>query len=119
MCEDVEKNDIVCTTLFFLICVLLEYVLTVTREYSSLQGHGESVISDRLWKMEQVSDFLVSKALELHYPTEHKPYGCGQNIHKIHWESHLLPEQSQRCAGAVVQIFKSFIWIHVRHECTA
>jgi hypothetical protein len=42
--------------------------------------------------MGQVSDFLVSKALELHNPTKHNTYGCGQNIHKIHWESHLLPE---------------------------
>jgi hypothetical protein len=36
--------------------------------------------------------FLVSRALELHDPTKHNKYGCGQNIHKIHWESHLLPE---------------------------
>jgi hypothetical protein len=42
--------------------------------------------------MGQVSDLLVSRALELHHPTEHKTYGCGQNIHKIHWESLLLPE---------------------------
>jgi hypothetical protein len=42
--------------------------------------------------MGQVSDFLVSRASELHDPTEHNTYGCGQNIHKIHWESHLLPE---------------------------
>jgi len=45
-----------------------------------------------LWKIGQVSDFIVSRALELHNPTKHNTYGCGQNIHKIHWESHLLPE---------------------------
>jgi len=42
--------------------------------------------------MGQVSHFLVSRALELHHPTEHKTYGFGQNIHKIHWESLLLSE---------------------------
>jgi hypothetical protein len=41
--------------------------------------------------MGQVSDFLVSRALELRDPTKHNTCGCGQNIHKIHWESHLLP----------------------------
>jgi hypothetical protein len=50
-----------------------------------------------------VSDFIVSTALELQIPTKHKTYGCGQNIHKIHWESHLLSKQ--RCAGDVVQTF--------------
>jgi hypothetical protein len=42
--------------------------------------------------MGQVSDLQVSRALELHDPTKHNTYDCGQNIHKIQWESHLLPE---------------------------
>lgn len=90
--------------------MLLEYVSTVAREYSSLQGHGGSVSCDRLWKMEQVSDFLVSKALELHDPTEHKTYGCGQNIHKIHWESHLLLEHLKDVQELWYIYLKALFW---------
>jgi len=50
-------------------------------------------------------------------PTEHKKYGCGQNIHKIHWESHLLPEHLKYVQELWYRYLKSFIWVHVRHEC--
>lgn len=92
MCEYVEKLCSMHNTFFFLICVLLEHVSAITREYSNLQGHRVSVSCGRLWKMGQVSDLQVSRALELHDPTKHNTYDCGQNIHKIQWESHLLPE---------------------------